>query len=140
MRDVGPGSRFVLELPPERGQRVWQQLRRFEQLLSQRRSGVPIAYLLGEQGFWSLQLEVSESTLIPRPDTERLVEVALELGPQGAAEVLDLGTGTGPAPHAPFGGMKQSGIGRENHLMMLNHYQQTKNLLVSYSPKKLGFF
>ncbi|BDX18828.1 release factor glutamine methyltransferase [Halopseudomonas aestusnigri] len=72
-----------------------EQLRRFEQLLSQRRSGVPIAYLLGEQGFWSLQLEVSESTLIPRPDTERLVEVALELGPQGAAEVLDLGTGTG---------------------------------------------
>ena len=72
-----------------------EQLRRFEQLLSQRRSGVPIAYLLGEQGFWSLQLEVSNRTLIPRPDTERLVEVALELGPQGAAEVLDLGTGTG---------------------------------------------
>ncbi len=42
--------------------------------------------------------------------------------------------------HAAFGGYKQSGIGRENHLMMLNHYQQTKNLLVSYSPKKLGFF
>ena len=42
--------------------------------------------------------------------------------------------------HAAFGGYKQSGIGHENHLMMLNHYQQTKNLLVSYSPKKLGFF
>jgi len=42
--------------------------------------------------------------------------------------------------HAAFGGYKQSGIGRENHLMMLNHYQQTKNLLVSYSPNKLGFF
>ena len=42
--------------------------------------------------------------------------------------------------HAAFGGYKQSGIGRENHKMMLNHYQQTKNLLVSYSPKKLGFF
>tara|TARA_B100000524_G_scaffold107739_1_gene52077 strand:+ start:37 stop:1527 length:1491 start_codon:yes stop_codon:yes gene_type:complete len=42
--------------------------------------------------------------------------------------------------HAAFGGYKQSGIGRENHLMMLSHYQQTKNLLVSYSPKKLGFF
>jgi len=42
--------------------------------------------------------------------------------------------------HAAFGGYKQSGIGRENHKMMLEHYQQTKNLLVSYSPRKLGFF
>lgn len=42
--------------------------------------------------------------------------------------------------HAAFGGYKQSGIGRENHKMMLDHYQQTKNLLVSYSPDKLGFF
>ena len=42
--------------------------------------------------------------------------------------------------HAAFGGYKQSGIGRENHKMMLDHYQQTKNLLVSYSPKKLGLF
>ncbi len=42
--------------------------------------------------------------------------------------------------HAAFGGYKQSGIGRETHKMMLNHYQQTKNLLVSYSPKALGFF
>ena len=42
--------------------------------------------------------------------------------------------------HAAFGGYKQSGIGRENHLMMLHHYQQTKNLLVSYSPKAQGFF
>ncbi|MDE1150664.1 MAG: aldehyde dehydrogenase [Azospirillaceae bacterium] len=42
--------------------------------------------------------------------------------------------------HAAFGGYKQSGIGRENHAMMLNHYQQTKNQLVSYSPNALGFF
>ncbi|AHB00115.1 MULTISPECIES: aldehyde dehydrogenase [Brucella] len=42
--------------------------------------------------------------------------------------------------HAAFGGYKQSGIGRENHLKMLDHYQNTKNMLVSYSPKKLGFF
>ncbi len=42
--------------------------------------------------------------------------------------------------HAAFGGYKQSGIGRENHKMMLDHYQKTKNLLVSYSPKALGFF
>ena len=42
--------------------------------------------------------------------------------------------------HAAFGGYKQSGIGRENHKMMMDHYQQTKNLLVSYSPKAMGFF
>jgi aldehyde dehydrogenase len=42
--------------------------------------------------------------------------------------------------HAAFGGYKQSGFGRETHKMMLDHYRQTKNLLVSYSPKKLGFF
>jgi len=42
--------------------------------------------------------------------------------------------------HAAFGGYKQSGIGRENHVMMLSHYQQTKNLLVSYDPKPMGFF
>ncbi len=42
--------------------------------------------------------------------------------------------------HSAFGGYKQSGIGRENHLMMLNHYQQTKNMLVSYDPKAMGFF
>jgi aldehyde dehydrogenase len=42
--------------------------------------------------------------------------------------------------HAAFGVYKQSGVGRETHKMMLDHYQQTKNVLVSYSPKKLGFF
>lgn len=42
--------------------------------------------------------------------------------------------------HAAFGGYKMSGIGRENHKMMLNHYQRTKNMLVSYSEQKLGFF
>lgn len=42
--------------------------------------------------------------------------------------------------HAACGGYKHSGIGRENHKMMLDHYQQTKNVLVSYRPKALGFF
>tara|TARA_Y100000815_G_C13338158_1_gene498723 strand:- start:1272 stop:2795 length:1524 start_codon:yes stop_codon:yes gene_type:complete len=42
--------------------------------------------------------------------------------------------------HAPFGGYKKSGIGRENHKMMLDHYRQTKNMLISYDKKKLGFF
>ncbi len=67
----------------------------FQRLVARRRAGEPIAYLLGEQGFWSLDLLVSADTLIPRPDTERLVELALEVGPAGTAKVLDLGTGTG---------------------------------------------
>ena len=73
-----------------------QQLNSFHQLLEQRLSGKPIAHILGERGFWSLNLKVTADTLIPRPDTERLVELALELIPQKTEwEILDLGTGTG---------------------------------------------
>src|SRR5690606_39277488 len=64
-------------------------------LLERRRAGEPVAYLLGRQGFWSLELEVSPDTLIPRPDTELLVETALSLVPATPMDVLDLGTGTG---------------------------------------------
>ncbi|SEI56477.1 release factor glutamine methyltransferase [Pseudomonas linyingensis] len=67
----------------------------FAALLERRRSGEPVAYLLGQQGFWSLDLEVAPHTLIPRPDTELLVETALALLPGGSVRVLDLGTGTG---------------------------------------------
>lgn len=72
-----------------------EQCARFERLLQRRRAGEPVAYLLGRQGFWSLDLEVSPDTLIPRPDTELLVETALQLAPATPLEVLDLGTGTG---------------------------------------------
>ena len=54
--------------------------------------------------------------------------------------VLSINSNTSVRVSTPFGGFKQSGVGRETHLMMLEHYQQTKNLLVSYSPKALGFF
>jgi release factor glutamine methyltransferase len=63
--------------------------------LARRRGGEPVAYILGQQGFWKLDLEVAPHTLIPRPDTELLVETALELQPATPARVLDLGTGTG---------------------------------------------
>ncbi len=63
--------------------------------LQRRRSGEPVAYILGQQGFWKIDLEVAPHTLIPRPDTELLVETALELQPATPAKVLDLGTGTG---------------------------------------------
>lgn len=67
----------------------------FAGYLQRRRSGEPVAYILGQQGFWNLDLEVAPHTLIPRPDTELLVETALELVPPAPARVLDLGTGTG---------------------------------------------
>jgi len=68
---------------------------RFAGYLQRRRSGEPVAYILGPQGFWKLALEVAPHTLIPRPDTELLVEAALELLPASPANVLDLGTGSG---------------------------------------------
>ena len=70
-------------------------------LLDRRLSGEPIAYILGEKEFWSLPLNVSKSTLIPRPDTEILVEKALQIALEKLQEnpphfrILDLGTGTG---------------------------------------------
>ncbi|MEE1888268.1 peptide chain release factor N(5)-glutamine methyltransferase [Pseudomonas carassii] len=67
----------------------------FADYLERRRAGEPVAYILGQQGFWKLDLEVAPHTLIPRPDTELLVETALELVPPTPARVLDLGTGTG---------------------------------------------
>jgi release factor glutamine methyltransferase len=67
----------------------------FEALVQERVAGRPVAHLLGQQEFWSLPLKVSASTLIPRPDTECLVEVALGLPLPRQARVLDLGTGTG---------------------------------------------
>jgi len=73
-----------------------QQLNSFQQLLKQRAQGEPIAHILGERGFWSLNLKVTADTLIPRPDTERLVELALEIVPENIEwKILDLGTGTG---------------------------------------------
>ncbi|EDM46199.1 peptide chain release factor N(5)-glutamine methyltransferase [Marinobacter algicola] len=68
---------------------------RFSTLVEQRCEGHPVAHLLGEQEFWSLPLKVNPSTLIPRPDTECLVEAALALDLPANASVLDLGTGTG---------------------------------------------
>ncbi len=67
----------------------------FRELLMRRVAGEPIAYLIGQREFWSLSLAVNNSTLIPRPDTERLVEVTLELLPSSAVTVLDLGAGSG---------------------------------------------
>jgi len=68
----------------------------FNRLVQRRREGCPVAYLTGRREFWSLQFKINRDTLIPRPETERLVETALEAIPANAAlDVLDLGTGSG---------------------------------------------
>lgn len=69
---------------------------RFDALLSRREAGEPIAYLVGSRGFWTFELRVSADTLVPRPETERLVELALDRLPDDtAARAADLGTGSG---------------------------------------------
>lgn len=86
--------RSYLRTWPERELDAAQQAQ-FSAFMQRRRNGEPVAYILGRQGFWSLDLEVAPHTLIPRPDTELLVETALELLPATPLAVLDLGTGTG---------------------------------------------
>ncbi|CNE41698.1 N5-glutamine S-adenosyl-L-methionine-dependent methyltransferase [Yersinia nurmii] len=71
------------------------QKEQLELLASRREQGEPIAYLVGEREFWSLPLSVSSATLIPRPDTECLVEQALARLPEQPCRILDLGTGSG---------------------------------------------
>jgi release factor glutamine methyltransferase len=73
-----------------------REAERFDALLARREAGEPVAYLVGHRGFWTLDLMVTPDTLIPRPDTELLVELALARLPQdAAARVADLGTGSG---------------------------------------------
>ncbi|MGL5455151.1 MAG: peptide chain release factor N(5)-glutamine methyltransferase [Enterobacterales bacterium] len=71
------------------------QREQLDRLLARRKQGEPIAHLTGVREFWSLPLFVSPATLIPRPDTECLVEQALARLPSGPCRILDLGTGTG---------------------------------------------
>ena len=67
----------------------------FRHYIERRKAGEPVAYIIGKREFWSLLLSVNDSTLIPRPDTEILVEAALRLCTRAQAHVLDVGTGTG---------------------------------------------
>ncbi|RUO68875.1 peptide chain release factor N(5)-glutamine methyltransferase [Idiomarina ramblicola] len=79
---------------PER-QLTEEQQKLYQDCIVARKQGRPVAHIIGCREFWSLMLEVNDSTLIPRPDTETLVEVALGLELPANAKVLDLGTGTG---------------------------------------------
>ena len=97
-----------LELFLKGGQQLnCEQLVSFLELLRQRSLGCPVAYLTGEKEFWSLTLEVSKDTLIPRPDTETLVEAAVEqilkwqkTYKGKTCSILELGTGTAAIPLA----------------------------------------
>lgn len=72
------------------------QLAEYKEFIRKRLAGIPVAYLRGHQAFWDLELAVTTDTLIPRPETERLVEIALEMLAQGTKlDILELGTGCG---------------------------------------------
>ncbi|MBN3562592.1 peptide chain release factor N(5)-glutamine methyltransferase [Aliamphritea spongicola] len=87
-------SRTYLMMHPGAELSADQQVQ-FEALLQRRINGEPVAHILEQWSFWNFDLAVNASTLIPRPDTECVVEKALELLPPGPAKVADLGTGTG---------------------------------------------
>jgi release factor glutamine methyltransferase len=73
-----------------------KEAERFRDLIEQRAKGTPVAYLTGEREFWSRTFSIRPGVLIPRPETELLIELALDFIPvDGPADILDLGTGTG---------------------------------------------
>jgi len=73
-----------------------KQLNHYQKLVSQRQQGIPVAYLTGTKEFWSRQFKVSKDVLIPRPDTELLIELSLEMmAVQKPHKLIDLGTGSG---------------------------------------------
>ena len=90
---VGRNSAWLRAWPEHAvSDECWQQ---YQELIARRASGEPVAYLTGEQGFWCFDLNVTPDTLVPRPDTELLVEQALALCGNDKLSALDLGTGTG---------------------------------------------
>ena len=91
---IGVGREFIYAHPEHRLQRA--QAVHYLDLRRRLAAGVPLAYLLGRRAFWTLDLEVDRYTLVPRPETEHLVEVALaRLPARRPARVAELGTGTG---------------------------------------------
>ena len=88
-------TRAHLHTRPEQVLRE-SQLRDYFDLVARRKAGEPVAYLIGRREFWSMDLLVNQHTLIPRPETELLVELALtRIPPQAEFDILDLGTGSG---------------------------------------------
>ena len=90
---LGQGRTYLFTWPERQIEPAVEE--QYRQAMQRRMQGEPVAHILGEREFWSLPIKVNNSTLIPRPDTETLVEWALELDLPERAQVLDLGTGTG---------------------------------------------
>lgn len=114
------------------------ELMELSEKLARRVKGEPMAYILGQREFWSLPLKVSTATLIPRPDTERLVELALEeankrLNSTDMLQILDLGTGTGAIALA-----MASELGNKAHIVGVD-YQQAVVDLAEENRQNLGF-
>jgi release factor glutamine methyltransferase len=95
----------------------------FEMLLSRREAGEPVGYITGRRAFWTIELEVGPGVLVPRPDTETLIEAALDhFGREGPATVLDLGTGPGTLL-----------------LAALDQWREARGLGIDWSGKALMF-
>jgi len=93
-RAIGMPRSYLFAHPEDSLDQLAQQ--RLNETLQRRRDGVPLAYITGSKEFWSLELQVSPATLVPRPETELLVERALREIPRDATwQILDLGTGSG---------------------------------------------
>ncbi|MFT6754274.1 MAG: release factor glutamine methyltransferase [Candidatus Azotimanducaceae bacterium] len=73
-----------------------KEINAFNAAMEKRRGGLPLAYILGKQDFWSLSFKVNEASLIPRPETELIVETILDRYPNDEITIIDLGTGAGP--------------------------------------------
>jgi release factor glutamine methyltransferase len=95
----------------------------FEALVRRREAGEPIAYIIGRRGFWTIELEVGPGVLVPRPDSETLIEAALShFGKAGPRRILDLGTGPGTLL-----------------LAALDQWPGATGLGIDYSPKALDY-
>jgi release factor glutamine methyltransferase len=93
-RAIGMSRSYLFAHPEDELDEL--SLQRLEETLQRRSDGIPLAYITGSKEFWSLELQVSPATLVPRPETELLVELALREIPRNAEwQILDLGTGSG---------------------------------------------
>jgi release factor glutamine methyltransferase len=107
-----------------------RQYEQFCTLLARRAQGEPIAYLIGHKEFWSLDLQITENTLIPRPETELLVELALErLSPK--SQIIDLGTGSGAIALAIAQECQQCSV-------LATDYSLAALIIAQHNAKKLG--
>ena len=119
------------------------QLQQFSALVAQRSLGHPIAHLIGYRDFWSLRLQVTTATLIPRPETELLVETVLELSLPDDAKILDLGTGSGAialALGAEMPAWQISGIDKSHDAVLLAKSNASLNQLDRVTFKQSDWF